>query len=119
MTDAVGALMDRMAGLLAELEGCGDPGRFFLGTYLRTTRAVAAGVEGGLFEDADWVARWDVDFADRYLDALAAYRADPASPPGPWRRAFGADPELRPEGHVRLGMERRPAPRARGGTPRA
>ncbi|WP_239520973.1 DUF5995 family protein [Blastococcus saxobsidens] len=101
---SLGALVGRMAGLLAELDRAGDPARFFLGTYLRTTRAVAAGLDRGLFEDAGWVTRWDVDFADRYLDALAAHRADPAAPPGPWRRAFGADPGLRPEGHVLLGM---------------
>ncbi|RZU31516.1 DUF5995 family protein [Blastococcus saxobsidens] len=104
MSSPVAALVARMSDLLAELEDTGNPARFFLGTYLRTTRAVAAGLDRGLFEDAGWVTRWDVDFAERYLDALAAHRADPGAPPGPWRRAFGADPELRPEGHVLLGM---------------
>ena len=104
MTAAVRDLVARMASLASELEAARSPARFFLGTYLRTTRAVAEGLDRGLFEDPDWVARWDVDFADRYLDALAAHQADPASAPGPWRRAFGADPALRPEGHVLLGM---------------
>jgi hypothetical protein len=104
VTAAVDALVARMTALAAELDGARDPARFFLGTYLRTTRAVAAALERGRFEDPEWVSRWDVDFADRYLDALAAHRADPASAPAPWRRAFGADPGLRPEGHVLLGM---------------
>jgi len=82
----------------------GDPGRFFLGTYLRTTVAVAAALDAGAFEDADWVAGWTVDFAELYLDALTAHRADPATPPAPWRRAFGARPGLPPEAHVLLGM---------------
>ncbi|WP_104526477.1 DUF5995 family protein [Blastococcus atacamensis] len=104
MTEAVDALVARMTALAAELEGARDPARFFLGTYLRTTRAVAAALDRGRFEDRDWVSRWDVDFADRYLEALDAHRVDPASAPAPWRRAFGADPGLRPEGHVLLGM---------------
>ncbi|TFV50439.1 DUF5995 family protein [Blastococcus sp. TF02A_35] len=104
MGPSVDALVLRMGALAEELERAGDPACFFLGTYLRTTRAVAAALAAGRFEDPAWVARWDVDFADRYLDALAAHRADPPSAPAPWRRAFAADPHLRPEGHVLLGM---------------
>lgn len=98
------ALIGRMAALLRTLEGDRDRGRFFLGTYLRTTRAVAAALDGGAFEDADWVARWDVDFAGLYLDALEAHRADPAQVAEPWRLAFDARPGLPPEAHVLLGM---------------
>ena len=100
----VAALIARMDGLLTALEADGDSGRFFLGTYLRTTRAVAAALDAGVFEDAEWVARWDVDFAGLYLDALDAHRVDPATPPAPWRLAFGARSGLRPEAHVLLGM---------------
>ena len=104
MTEAVDALVARMEGLHAQLEATGDQGRFFLGTYLRTTRAVGAALDRGLFEDAGWVTRWDVDFAELYLDALEAHRGDPAAVPEPWRLAFGADPELPLEAHVLLGM---------------
>jgi hypothetical protein len=100
----VAALVARMAGLLDALEAGRDPARFFLGTYLRTTRAVGEALEAGLFEDPAWVAQWDVDFAGLYLDALEDHRKDPAAPPEPWRRAFGADPGLPPEAHVLLGM---------------
>jgi len=104
MGSAVEPLVARMDEVLQELEDDGDPARFFLGTYLRTTRAVGAAVGAGVFEDGGWVAAWIVDFADRYLAALRAHRADPATPPRPWRLAFGADPDLRPEAHVLLGM---------------
>jgi hypothetical protein len=100
----VAALIERMGDLLARLEPAGDPARFFLGTYLRTTEAVAAALEGGAFEDREWVALWDVDFAGLYLYALEAYRADPESAAEPWRLAFGARPGLPPEAHVLLGM---------------
>ncbi len=104
MGTAVDALLARMAALLRALEADGDPARAFLGTYLRTTHAVVTALHRGLFEDPAWVERWDVDFAELYLDALQAHRRDPAAPPRPWRLAFGADPGLRPEGHVLLGM---------------
>jgi hypothetical protein len=93
-----------MDALLADLEAEGDPARFFLGTYSRTTRAVAAALEQGHFEDRAWVEEWDVVFADLYLDALDAYRRSPEEAPRPWRIAFGADPGLHPVGHVLLGM---------------
>jgi hypothetical protein len=98
------ALIARMGALLGALEAEQDPGRFFLGTYLRTTEAVAAALAAGRFEDPAWVAAWDVDFAGFYLDALEAWRADPPTAPAPWRLAFGADPGLPPEAHVLLGM---------------
>ncbi len=104
MTEDVAGLIARMAELLNRLETSGDPARFFLGTYLRTTRAVAVALDAGAFEDPAWVARWDVDFADLYLDALEAYRADPQRAAEPWQLAFGAKPGLPPEAHVLLGM---------------
>jgi hypothetical protein len=104
VTVEVADLLRRMERQLAEVTTAGDPARFFLGTYLRTTRAVAAAIDAGAFEDPAWVAHWDVVFADLYLDALAAHRRDPAAAPETWRRAFGADPGLPPEAHVLLGM---------------
>ena len=104
MAEAVDALVRRMSDALAELTEDGDPARHFLGTYLRITRAVGGALDAGRFEDPAWVAAWDVDFAELYLDALAAFRCDPASAPRPWQLAFGADPGLRPEAHVLLGV---------------
>ena len=102
----IGALLRRMEGLLAPLEAAGDPGRFFLATYLRTTRAVAEELERGGFRDPAWVERWDVAFADLYLDAVEDGQAG-RRPPQPWAVAFGAGagPDgLPPLRHVLLGM---------------
>jgi Family of unknown function (DUF5995) len=104
MTDAVAALVARMESLLAPLEAGRDPARFFLGTYLRTTRAVGAALAAGRFEDPGWVSAWDVEFACFYLDALELHRKRPEAVPAPWRLALGADPGLPPEAHVLLGM---------------
>ncbi|MGY1742875.1 MULTISPECIES: DUF5995 family protein [unclassified Blastococcus] len=104
MTEAVDALVARMEDLLAPMEAAGDPARHFLGTYLRTTRAVGAAIDAGAFEDPAWVSAWDVDFAGLYLDALEAHRRDPATAPEPWRQAFGTRAGARPEAHVLLGM---------------
>jgi Family of unknown function (DUF5995) len=99
----MGALLRRMEGLLEPLEASGDPGRFFLATYLRTTRAVAEELDRGGFLDPAWVERWDVAFADLYLDAVEDAQAG-RRPPEPWAVAFGDRDGLPPLRHVLLGM---------------
>jgi hypothetical protein len=98
-------LIGRMRALLAPLEERGDPGRYFLATYLRTTLAVEQELARGGFRDPEWVERWDVAFADLYLDALEAAEAG-RPPPEPWAVAFGAaeGDRLPPLRHVLLGM---------------
>lgn len=77
----------------------------FHDTYLRTTRSVQAELRGGGFRDSEWVERWDVEFADLYLDAISAHH-DGGFVPAPWRVAFAAaeGPRLPPLRHVLLGM---------------
>jgi hypothetical protein len=100
------AVIERMEALLGPLQEAGDARRFFHATYLRTTRAVRDALAAGLFSDPQWVDRWDVAFADLYLDALTADSGGGAVP-GPWAVAFRAAreqpsaPALR---HVLLGM---------------
>jgi hypothetical protein len=105
-TGPLGALLSRMYADLDDLTARGDARRFFHATYLRTTEAVGAEIERGGFGDADWVARWDLAFAELYLDALDADR-DGRQVSGPWRVAFGtADrrPDAAPLHHVLLGL---------------
>jgi hypothetical protein len=96
-------LIARMAALLEPLEAAGDKRRYFHATYLRTTIAVAGEIRRGGFADAGWVERWDVVFADRYLDALGEDMAG-RRPSRPWAIAFGAPAGLPPLRHVLLGM---------------
>jgi len=104
VSGAIDGVVTRMRERLVLLERERDPGRFFLATYLRTTRAVGDAVDEGRFEDPAWVEWWDVVFADLYLDALDAHRRDPACAPRPWRIAFTAAADAPPVLHVLLGM---------------
>ncbi|HKD97354.1 MAG TPA: DUF5995 family protein [Micromonosporaceae bacterium] len=104
--ETIDALVARMRDDLAAMQRDGDARRFFHGTYLRTTEAVAAEIERGGFEDGDWLRRWDLAFASLYLDALDADRSG-AAVPAPWRVAFGAArarPGLPPLRHVLFGI---------------
>jgi hypothetical protein len=96
-------LIDRMAVLLESLRAASDRRQYFHATYQRTTVAVAEELRRGGFTDTDWVERWDVAFADLYLDALQVALAG-GRPTRPWDIAFGAPAELPPLRHVLLGM---------------
>ena len=92
-----------MAALLEPLQADGDQRRYFHATYQRTTIAVAEEIKRGGFADAEWVERWDVAFADLYLEALEASLAG-RHPARPWDIAFGAPANLPALRHVLLGM---------------
>ena len=92
-----------MAALLEPLQADGDQRRYFHATYQRTTIAVAGELKRGGFADAEWVERWDVAFADLYLEALEASLAG-RRPPRPWDIAFSAPAGLPALRHVLLGM---------------
>jgi len=93
MADEVDAVVARMQSRLDALEPAQEPLREFLGTYRRTTLAVGAAVDQGLFEDPAWVERWDVAFAELYLTALDQHLSG-GTPSRPWRLAFDAPADL-------------------------
>src|SRR5215831_9390381 len=100
----IDALIERMRNLLEPLEAAGDPKRIFHGTYLRTTIAVAEEIRRpGGFADPEWTERWDVAFADLYLEALEQLQAG-EQPSRPWAIAFGARPGLPVLTSLLLGM---------------
>ena len=105
MYESIPALVEQMEADFARLPE-GDARRYFHATYLRTTRAVAGEIERGGFADGQWLERWDIVFAELYLDALHADLAgDPVAEP--WRIAFDTaakQPKLPPLRHVLLGM---------------
>jgi hypothetical protein len=100
---SIEAVLSRMRVDLVTLDG---PQRYFHSVYLRTTEAVAAEIDRGGFADGDWLRRWDVAFAQLYLDALDADR-DGGPVTQPWQVAFRAArerPDLPPLQHVLLGL---------------
>ena len=99
-------LLARMDALLQPMRVAGDERQHFLATYMRTTLAVKAEIEQGRFVDDAWTERWDIAFADLYLDALEAWNAR-GTAPGPWQIAFegaNATPRVPPIRHLLLGM---------------
>jgi Family of unknown function (DUF5995) len=103
VADAVDTVVSEMQERLDSLTPEQAYLREFLGTYQRTTRAVGKAVDDGAFEDPEWVERWDVAFAELYVEALDAHLAD-GTPSRPWRLAFDAPPELPALRHVLLGI---------------
>ncbi|MGO8956993.1 MAG: DUF5995 family protein [Streptosporangiaceae bacterium] len=100
----IDVLIERMTALLEPMEAANDPKRIFHATYLRTTIAVAEQIKRpGGFADPQWTERWDVAFADLYLDALEQLQAG-EQPSRPWAIAFGARGGLPVLNRLLLGM---------------
>lgn len=95
---ALDAIVDRA---YAEKDRAG----YFAALYRTVTAAVKAGIAAGSFEDGPRMARLDVVFANRYLEALYRYRSgQPLSLC--WRAAFDATKHRRAVivQHLLLGM---------------
>jgi Family of unknown function (DUF5995) len=100
----IDALIKRMTELLEPMEAAGDPKRIFHATYLRTTIAVAEQIRlPGGFADPQWTERWDVAFAELYLQALEQIQAGQQTS-RPWAVAFGARRGLPVLNRLLLGM---------------
>lgn len=101
----LGSLIVQMEAIGARLVAADDERQHFHNTYLRTTRAVKDEINRGGFLDPEWTERWDLVFAQLYLDAFAAGEGGHV-PPGPWQVAFTAaiDPAVPPLRHVLLGI---------------
>jgi hypothetical protein len=106
VTDGIDGLLERMQAALAPMRESGDDRRHFLSMYARTTGAVGDEIVRGGFVDGEWTERWDLEFAELYLEALHRWSED-GSAPGPWQVAFDATrsgPRLPPLRHVLLGI---------------
>lgn len=67
----------------------------FAALYRTVTVEVRDGIADGFFDDGERMARLDVVFADRFLDALATHRAG-GRPTRSWAAAFDAARSSRP-----------------------
>jgi hypothetical protein len=66
--------------------------------YLTVTKAVQSQVDAGFFADPAFMAKLDVNFVNRFLAAVDAYRVAPGNAPSSWRVLLDqrADPSLAP-----------------------
>ncbi|MFA9431678.1 DUF5995 family protein [Egicoccus sp. AB-alg2] len=69
--DVLAALDDVVARSIEQQDRVG----YFAALYRTVTAKVKEGIEQGRFDDVERMARLDVVFANRYLDALAGFRA--------------------------------------------
>src|SRR5260221_33293 len=78
---------------------------YFAALYHRVTTTVKHGIDTGFFDNGDRMAKFDVVFANRYLEALTAYEeGKPCS--SSWQLAFEAAETDQPIvlQHLLLGM---------------
>jgi len=87
---SAGSIKDVVAALDAIIQRSRDDRSrlgYFAALYRRVTCAVRDGIANGRFADGPLMERLDVNFANRYLDALAVYQAG-GSPTRSWQLAF-------------------------------
>src|SRR5215470_16235035 len=98
-------LIDLMQDMQDRLDADGDGRRHWHGVYRRGTIAVRDEIKRGGFADPAWMERWDLAFADIYLEAMRRWDRGQA-PSGPWQVAFEAtrDPTVPPLRNVLLGL---------------
>lgn len=72
-----------------------SPMGYFPALYRTVTAKVQEGIEAGFFDDGARMERLDVVFANRYLDALAAFEGG-GRPTRSWQAAFEAAARWRP-----------------------
>ena len=88
-------VVEALDAIVANAQRDGDRVGYFAALYRRVTVAVREGIRRGDFLDSDRMDRLDTRFANRYLDALDAYRRGAAVSES-WRIALDACKEREP-----------------------
>lgn len=98
-------VLERLDRIVDDARRTGSRLGYFAALYREVTAAVARGIDAGRFEDGARMARFDVTFASRYLDAYDAYCAGRETSRS-WRLAFDATDRWPPLvlQHLLLGM---------------
>lgn len=68
-------VLDELTAVVADQRRGRSPLGCFAALYRQVTLKVRDGIAAGVFEDGDRMSRFDAAFANRYLDALRAWRA--------------------------------------------
>jgi hypothetical protein len=73
--------------IIFESERNNDPAGYFAALYRKVTIKVKEGIASGYFDDGPRMEQLDVTFANRYLDAYAAFRRNEAITES-WQKTF-------------------------------
>ena len=98
-------VIDQLETIIENAEARGDRIGYFAALYNRVTLAVRDGVRASQFDDGPRMECLDVAFANRFLNALEAWRAGQL-PSRAWLKAFDAASSSRPVvlQHLLVGM---------------
>jgi hypothetical protein len=104
-TSSIAGVIAALDAIVAQSSKDGNRLGYFAALYNKVTRAVAEAIDRREFEDNARMERFDVIFANRYLDALAAWQAG-RFPGHAWQQAFLAARKWHPlvMQHLLLGM---------------
>ena len=91
----IDVVLQRLEGVIADTISQRSRAGYFAAMYRKVTVAVADAITAGRFEDAERMARLDRIFAERYLDAYAAWRSGGRLTDS-WSTAFAANGRWRP-----------------------
>ncbi|HLZ88294.1 MAG TPA: DUF5995 family protein [Puia sp.] len=102
---SIDEVLSQLEKIISDARRSGDRVGYFAALYHKVTSGVKAGIARGDFEDGDRMARLDVLFANRYLQALEDWRAGLAVTDS-WKIALEAtkDPSLLVLQHLLLGI---------------
>jgi hypothetical protein len=105
IAETIDQVIARLDAIIAEARRRGGREGYFAALYKRVTVRVRDGIAAGEFEDGARMARLDVIFANRYLEAYALHAAG-APTTRCWGAAFEAAPLWRPLvlQHLLVGM---------------
>jgi hypothetical protein len=103
--ETIDPIIARLSAIVDQAKVDGSRHGYFAALYRKVTVQVQQGVAEGFFDDGERMARLDVIFAQRYLDAFDAYR-NGGTPSRSWLVAFQATEQWWPIvlQHLLLGM---------------
>lgn len=102
---SIDEVLGRLESIIVDAEVHGKRTGYFAALYQKVTAGVKAGIARGVFQDGPRMARLDVIFANRYLDALDCWEnGKPVT--NSWKIAFDATHQWSPLilQHLLLGM---------------
>jgi quinol monooxygenase YgiN len=85
-------VIEQLDAIIAESKKNNDPSGFFAYIYRRTTAQIKQAVIDGKFDDNARMEKFDVHFANKYLDAYSDYQ-NGLTVCSPWAIAFDAKKE--------------------------